>query len=56
MIFICSADQQSEKCVKLLATVAVYRATNGPNQGKDKQTLKPVGDLYKNETEREMVK
>ena len=45
VIFICSADQQSEKRIKLLAAVSVYGTTNGPNHGKDKQALKPVCDL-----------
>jgi len=48
MILVCSANQQPEKRIKLLPTVSVYCATNGPHYGEDKQALKPVGDLKRN--------
>jgi len=47
MVLIRTANQQSEKSVKLLPTVTVDCSTNGPHHGKDKQALKPAGYLRK---------
>ena len=48
VVLIRATNQQSEKSVKLLATVTVDRSTNRPHHGEDKQALQPASYLFNN--------